>query len=175
MFESKRLIMVKALETDIPLIMEMENHKDNRLFIWQGSYEEHLREIEDPRHLLLIIKLKEVHLPIGYLLIRLDEHSHIFELRRIVIAEKARGYGKETMIAVIHFAFEKLGTNRFWLDVYPDNHIGISLYEKLKLHRDGVLRQNYLAERGYMDQIIYSLLKSEYDAWKKEFVGEESL
>lgn len=40
--------------------------------------------------------------------------------------------------------------------------VGIILYEKLGMHRDGVLRQNYKAERGYLDQIIYSLLRSEY-------------
>lgn len=175
MFESKRLIMEKAGASDIALIMEMENHQDNRLYVWQGSYEDHLSEIHDPKHLLLLIRTKDAQVPIGYLLIRLDEHSHIFELRRIVIAEKAKGYGKETMIAVIRFAFEQLGTNRFWLDVYPDNHVGIRLYEKLGLHRDGVLRQNYLAERGYMDQIIYSLLKQEYEEWKQQFVSEVSV
>ncbi len=36
------------------------------------------------------------------------------------------------------------------------------------MHRDGVLRQNYLSDRGYLDQIIYSMLKSEYEElWER--------
>ena len=53
-------------------------------------------------------------------------------------------------------------SNRLWLDVYPDNAVGINLYESLGMHKDGILRQNYKAERGYLDQIIYSILRSEY-------------
>ena len=56
----------------------------------------------------------------------------------------------------------ELNINRFWLDAYPDNTVGIHLYESLGMHRDGVLRQNYKSERGYLDQIIFSMLKDEY-------------
>lgn len=38
----------------------------------------------------------------------------------------------------------------------------LEIYESLGMHKDGVLRQNYKAERGYLDQIIYSMLRSEY-------------
>ncbi len=102
---------------------------------------------------------------VGYALIRLDFKSFIFELRRIAISEKAVGFGREAMEALLKFAFEETETNRFWLDVYPDNLIGIKLYESLGMHRDGVLRQNYKAERGYLDQIIYSMLRREYEAF----------
>ena len=66
------------------------------------------------------------------------------------------------MNAHLKYAFEDLNINRFWLDVFPDNTAGIGLYESLKMHKDGILRQNYKADRGYLDQIIYSMLKSEY-------------
>ena len=69
---------------------------------------------------------------------------------------------------MIEYAFEETQTNRLWLDVYPDNPAGIHLYESLGMHRDGVLRQNYKAERGYLDQIIYSLLREEYENTKGE-------
>lgn len=95
-------------------------------------------------------------------MIRLNFQSEVFELRRIAIIEKAKGYGKESMEALFKYAFEGLKMNRLWLDVYPDNIIGIKLYESLGMHKDGVLRQNYKAERGYLDQIIYSMLKEEY-------------
>nr|MBK5234863.1 GNAT family N-acetyltransferase [Clostridium sp.] len=95
-------------------------------------------------------------------MIKLDFKSEIFELRRIAISHKGLGYGKESMIALLKYAFEERNVNRFWLDVYPDNVIGIKLYKGLGMHRDGVLRENYKSERGYLDQIIYSMLKREY-------------
>lgn len=148
---------------DIDTIMGIENHVANRDFIWQGSYEEHKSEIEHPDALLLLFKTKSDQQLVGYTLIHLDRLSDKFELRRIAITEKGNGYGFEVMNGIIKYAFEKTNTNRFWLDVYPDNHVGINLYEKLGLHKDGVLRANYKSERGYLDMIVYSLLRSEYE------------
>jgi [ribosomal protein S5]-alanine N-acetyltransferase len=162
MIETKRLYIVDAIEEDIGTIIEMENHKENRDFVWSSTFDEHKAEIEDDSYLLFVFKKKEDDSIIGFALIKLDFKSEIFELRRIVISEKGMGYGKEVMNALLKFAFEEKSINRFWLDVYPDNVIGINLYEKLGMHKDGVLRQNYKAKRGYLDQIIYSMLKSEY-------------
>lgn len=162
MIITSRLNIKEANERDIETIIKIESHEDNRDFLWVGTYEEHKAEIEDPNHFLWVFRLKDSERVIGYALARIDRKSEIFELRRIAITDKGRGYGKEAMKAIIKFAFEDFGANRFWLDVYPDNTIGISLYEGLGMHCDGVLRQNYKSDRGYLDQIIYSLLRCEY-------------
>jgi len=162
--QTHRLNIIEATQDDVDAIIEIESHKDNRDFIWIGTQEQHLAEIEDPNHLLLLFQTKEDGRIIGYALARIDWKSEVFELRRIAITEKGMGFGRETMEAIMKFAFTELGTNRFWLDVYPDNLIGIRLYESLGMHLDGVLRQNYKSSRGYLDQIIYSMLKSEYFA-----------
>lgn len=162
MIETKRMHLLEATENQIEEIIELEAHPENRDYLWVGTYEEHKDEIADPNHLLLIFKEKEEGKTVGYALIRLNPKSEIFELRRIAISDKKRGYGREAMEALFKVAFEELGINRFWLDVYPDNIFGINLYESLGMHKDGVLRQNYKAERGYLDQIIYSMLKTEY-------------
>ena len=158
----KRKNIREAISQDIEEIIEIEKHKENRDFLWIGTKEEHESEIKDPNHLLLIFKEKQDDRTVGYALVRLDKKSEIFELRRIAITEKGKGYGREAMEALLKEAFENMNINRFWLDVYPDNVIGIKLYEGMGMHRDGVLRQNYKAERGYLDQIIYSMLKEEY-------------
>lgn len=162
MIETEQLFIVEAVEDEIDSIIALESHRDNRDFIWIGTYEEHKAEIADRNHLLLVFKRKEDSVIIGFSLIRMDFKSGVFELRRIAVSEKRKGYGKEAMLALLRYAFEEKNMNRFWLDVYPDNLIGIHLYEGLGMHRDGVLRQNYKSERGYLDQIIYSMLKNEY-------------
>lgn len=160
--ETQRLHIVEATEGDVDAIIEIESHKDNRDFIWIGTMEQHLAEIVDPNHLLLLFRTKQDDRIVGYALARIDRKSEVFELRRIAITEKGMGFGREAMEAIMGYAFKELGINRFWLDVYPDNLTGIRLYESLGMHLDGVLRQNYKSERGYLDQIIYSMLKSEY-------------
>ena len=160
--ETERLAIVEAVEADIEWIISQERDEENSRFVWIGTHEEHRAEIADPGHLLLVFRRRGGDEKIGYALVHLDFKSERFELRRIVIALMNRGYGRESLEALMKYAFETLRFNRFWLDVYPDNTVGIKLYERLGFHRDGVLRQNYKSERGYLDQIIYSMLKEEY-------------
>lgn len=166
MIKSKRLYLEKAKTTDIEAIMYMEQAKENRNFVWQGTYKEHEEEIINEDFYFFVIKEKENNETVGFVLSHLDNKSDRFELRRLVITKKGMGYGKEVMHALLEFAFEKLNVNRFWLDVYPDNFVGIKLYENVGMHRDGVLRENFKSERGYLDQIIYSMLKKEYLSMK---------
>lgn len=162
MISTKRLKILAAEIEDIEWIMNIEHNPDNRDFIWQGTYDEHLHEIKDPNYYLLKFLEPDQDRIVGYSLIHLDHHSDIFELRRIAITAKGEGYGREAINALIQYAFESMTINRFWLDVYPDNHVAISLYESLGMVKEGVLRQNYKSERGYLDQIVYSLLREEY-------------
>ncbi len=168
MIKTKRLDLIQATKNDINTIIEIEEHKENRDYIWIGTYEEHLNEISDPNHLLFMFKERSTGEIVGYCLIGLDFKSNKFEIRRIAIIKKGIGYGKESMKALIKHAFEETDTNRLWLDVYPDNTVGIKLYEGLGMHRDGVLRQNYRSERGYLDQVVYSILREEYEVWNKD-------
>ncbi len=161
--ETKKLRLVEAKREDINTVIEIESNPANSDFIWQGTYEEHLQEINDPNHRLLLVVEKSTDLIVGYVLIRLDFYSDILELRRLAIDKKGRGYGRETITCLMDYAFESMGINRFWLDVYPHNTVGIKLYESLGMTREGVLRQNYKDKDGYRDQIIYSILKGEYE------------
>ena len=160
-FSTARLNIFKTIEEEIPSIMEMEEDIQNRDFVWQGSYNQHLSEINSKEELLLSIKTKDNKL-IGFALIGLDFKSDVFELRRIVISPKGKGYGKEFMYGVMKYCFENLNMNRFWLDVYPDNIIGIKLYESIGLVYEGSLRQSYKSDKGYKNQMVYSMLKDEY-------------
>ena len=136
LIRTNRLEIYESADQDVDIIIEIESHPENRDFLWIGTPEEHRDEIRDPNHLLLLFRDNDT--------------------------ETGKGYGRESMEGLIKYAFEETETNRLWLDVYPDNPVGIRLYESLGMHKDGVLRQNYKAERGYLDQIIYSMLRSEY-------------
>ncbi len=161
-FSTARLDMHFATESDIEYIIALEHHPQNRNFIWQGTRKQHLDEISDPDHILMIFREKSSGDAVGYALAHIGRASNIFELRRIAIDKKRCGYGKEILLGLFEYAFTELGTNRFWLDVYPDNTAGIALYEQVGMVKEGILRENYKSERGYLDQIVYSLLRREY-------------
>ncbi len=162
LLSTERLNIFNATEKDIDFILELENHKDNRNYVWQGTYEEHLSEINDKNSMLVVFKRKDNNEIIGYSLSHINFKSDVFELRRIVISDKGKGYGRETLLGIIKYCFEVVKCNRFWLDVYPDNEKGINLYKSVGMHHDGTLRQSYKSERGYLDQMIFSILKEEY-------------
>jgi ribosomal-protein-alanine N-acetyltransferase len=163
---TKRLSILPAQPEDIEAIIALESHPENRNFLWVGTREEHLQEIDDPCHLLLVFRDRQHTELIGYALIRLDFHSRRFEIRRIAIDKKGKGYGKEAMQALLSFAFCDLQMNKVWLDVYPHNTLGIQLYENLGFQREGILRENYFDETlGYLDQMIYSMLKGEFQLY----------
>lgn len=150
-----------AVEEDIEYILDLENKAENRDFVWQGTYEQHMAEIEDSDTYLLIVTNKEDE-EVGYTLLNLDTYSQKLELRRIVMDVKGNGYGRETIIALLKFFFNEDEVNKFWLDVYPDNKVGVRLYESLGFVREGILRENYKTDRGILDQAIYSILRNEY-------------
>lgn len=162
MLATKNLELVKAVESDIEKIMTLEEAPDNKAYIWQGTYDEHLHEINDDDFLLLMVKRKTDQVVVGYVLNHLNKASEIFELRRIAIEEKGKGYGRQVIQALMAYCFEKLKMNRFWLDVYPHNAVGRHLYKSLGLVYEGTLRENYKSEGTYLDQEIYAMLKSEY-------------
>lgn len=157
-----RLIIREAKESDIPWIIEIENKPGYKEYLWQGDFEEHKSEIGSDEFLLLIIEDKEEN-TIGYAMVELNHKALAFLLRRIAIAEQDKGYGEEAMKALMELCFKTMDYNRFWLDVSPDNPRAIHLYESLGLVKEGVLRENDRPERGFMDQIVYGILKREYD------------
>ncbi|NLM05977.1 MAG: GNAT family N-acetyltransferase [Tissierellia bacterium] len=160
--ETERTIIKDALPSDIDFIMEMENDKDNKDFVWQGTYEDHQGEINDPDYMLLVIVEKESLERIGFFLMHYNVKSKSMEIRRIAINKKGLGYARETLRKMIDFSFKEVGANRVWLDCYTDNLRGIPLYESLAFKREGILRESYLSDSGFKDQIIFSILKAEW-------------
>ena len=160
--DTERINICLAEERDIDRIMAFENHEENRRFIWQGSYEEHLDEIGSDNILLMTLREKSDDKMVGFALGEVDRRSNVFELRRIAVSKKGRGYGREAISGIMNYSFNTLKTNRFWLDVYPDHEVGIKLYRSLGMKLEGTLRQSYRSDRGYLDQMIFSILREEY-------------
>ena len=151
-----------ATKDDIPWIIKLEHDPENKCFLWQGSFEEHLNEINDPNH-HLFIHLNEAEEMVGYSLSCFYERTKIFEFRRIAMEVKGKGYGKKAIIDILNFAFTELHAQKLWLDVYPHNTVGIALYQSLGFVQEAHLRRSDYQRGEYFDQLIFSMLKEEYE------------
>ena len=162
LFESEHLIIRTANKEEIPWIMALEQNDENKNYVFHGSYEDHLEEIQETSTYLCIVEEKKEHKKVGYFIGAYDSSNDIFEFRRFVIDSKGKGYGTEVTKALMNYTFSTLKINRFWLDVFTYNTKGIHIYEKLGLQRDGIIREGYKDGDIYKSYYLYSILKDEY-------------
>jgi diamine N-acetyltransferase len=84
----------------------------------------------------------------------------------LFIGEKScwnKGYGTEVMRVLLRHGFETLNLNRIFLRVDADNSGGIRAYEKAGFIHEAHLRQADFREGKYRDELIMSVLRSEWN------------
>lgn len=128
--------------------------------------EEHIVKISnDDSRCDLAICLNDTDQMIGELSIMdIDEmnQSAGFRIAMINIQQTGKGYGTEAIDLVLNFVFEELCLNRLQLEVYSYNLRGIKAYEKAGFVKEGALREALFINGNYSDEIIMSILRSEY-------------
>ena len=76
---------------------------------------------------------------------------------------KGKGISKEIIRQGLNFGFNKLGLNRIDLKVLEGNNTAINLYKKLGFSEEGVLRQSVFKNGAFKDEIIMSILNTEFN------------
>jgi ribosomal-protein-alanine N-acetyltransferase len=82
-----------------------------------------------------------------------------------VIGEKphwGRGYATEAVRAALGHAFGTLGMHRVQAGAYPTNPASIRVLEKNGFRREGVLRSSVARGDGFIDEIVFGLLETEF-------------
>jgi diamine N-acetyltransferase len=83
----------------------------------------------------------------------------------LFIGEKSywnMGYGTEVMRLLLHHGFGTLNLNRIFLRVDAENLGGIRAYEKAGFIHEARLRESDFREGRYCDDLIMSVLRSEW-------------
>jgi RimJ/RimL family protein N-acetyltransferase len=78
-----------------------------------------------------------------------------------VIAEKGKGYGRETLRLIKKFCFDQLGAHRLYLDVVEDNLRAQNLYRSEGFVLEGLLREAHKTDNGYKNLLMLSILEHE--------------
>lgn len=73
----------------------------------------------------------------------------------------------ESARAVIAFAFETIGCNRLEARSCVQNGRGNGALQKLGASREGVLHKSFLREGQYYDQVLWSIVESDWREWMR--------
>ncbi|MGJ3248407.1 MAG: GNAT family N-acetyltransferase [Elainellaceae cyanobacterium] len=148
--------------SDLDFVVSAERADDNRPFITQWTKEQHQRALHDSDHLHLILCTDTAH-RVGYAILQgLTSHNQSAQLRRLVVTEKGRGYGRIALRLLKALAFEDLHLHRFWLDVKDFNHRAFHLYKAEGFTIEGTLRECEKVGDRYESLILLSMLDREY-------------
>jgi diamine N-acetyltransferase len=138
---SSRLKLRRTKPTDLEFVIETEYDPENKPFISQWTYEQHLSAISDRDCLHLVAEERRGQL-MGYAIIFGVENVHSnIELMRIAISDQGKGYGKELLRLIQQYVFMKMQAHRLWLDVKEHNYRAQNLYEQLGFQIEGKLRE----------------------------------
>jgi RimJ/RimL family protein N-acetyltransferase len=74
------------------------------------------------------------------------------------------GYGTEATRLIVKHGFGTLNLNRISLTVYETNPRAIRAYEKVGFVREGVQRQAIYRDGRYLDLILMSILRAEWES-----------
>lgn len=70
-------------------------------------------------------------------------------------------WAPDAAITLIRYAFEELGLNRLWSEIYAFDAPKAALFKSLGFQLDGRHRQTHWAEGGWHDSLYFSLLASD--------------
>lgn len=158
-----RINLRKTRENDLDFVLRVENDRENRPYILQWSREQHQETLTDPDIFHGIIEAIADGRLLGYFILEgLQSPHRCLLLRRLAIAEKGKGYGRETLKSVKKLAFEEYKAHRLWLDVKEFNQRAKYLYETEGFIVEGKLRENFQGENGFESFYLLSILEYEY-------------
>ena len=153
----------RTLLEDLEYVMGAERDPENSPFVGQWTFEEHQIALDDFDLLHLLVQTKQDNRRIGFaILTGLQNQNHRIELKRLVITEKGKGYGKEILRLIKSIAFKQLGAHRLWLDVRSNNPRAKHVYESEGFIEEGILRESVFLDGKYLSLSIMSVLENKF-------------
>ena len=161
--QSDSILLRRTEVRDLDFVFTSEHSEENKMFVSQQTINEHQKMLLDGDILHLIVEEKSSRKSVGYVILAgFKNKNKSIELRRIVITEKGKGFGREAIKLCKVIAFEIEKAHRLWLDVRQHNKRAYNLYTSEGFVEEGTLRECVLNEGNFESLIVLSVLESEY-------------
>ncbi|MAS35043.1 MAG: RimJ/RimL family protein N-acetyltransferase [Anaerolineaceae bacterium] len=101
----------------------------------------------------------------GCALFDMDHTAHTAQLG-IIIGDKeywGRGYGRDAVRTLVHYAFRYRNFRRVWLRVHANNERGMRAYRAAGFVEEGRLRQHVYSDGSYDDMVYMGVLREEWE------------
>lgn len=162
--EQSSIVLRNTQENDLDFVINAEQEPSNAQYVGQWTKEQHKKALFNEDILHLIVEDKTTDKPIAYVIIAgLTNPNRNIEFRRIVISDKGKGFGRETIKLVRKLSFKQLNAHRLWLDVRYKNHRAQKLYKSEGFVEEGILRECILYNGNYESLIVMSILEDEFN------------
>jgi len=76
------------------------------------------------------------------------------------------GYGSDALSTLLDFCFSEMNLHRTYIYVFKFNERAIHTYEKIGFKVDATLRDNIFKDGKYQDELVMSILRSEWEEKK---------
>jgi RimJ/RimL family protein N-acetyltransferase len=158
-----RIRLRPTQETDLNFVRLTESAEDNRPFIGQWTRDQHAAALTDPDHRHFILTQTDPPRAVGYLILQgLTDPNRGVQIRRLVVTEKGKGYGRQALKATKKFAFDTCDAHRLWLDVKTYNTRALHLYTSEGFVVEGTLRECVNVGDRFVSLTVMSILRQEY-------------
>jgi RimJ/RimL family protein N-acetyltransferase len=150
-------------EDDLDFVLAVERSEENARFVGQWAREDHRGALSNDDVAHLIIEAVADGRPVGYLILTgLADPDRSVRLRRMTIAEKGEGFGREALRLIKGLTFGRFGAHRLWLDVRDGNEWARHLYESEGFVFEGTLREASRVGGQFVALHVLSILEHEY-------------
>lgn len=174
MIETDHIILRKASFADCDLFAEWESRETViEHFCTTGKRnldtitDEFHNVIHDTSREWMTIVEKSSKNPLGKIdITNIDPINDSLNIAIIYLADEAargKGYGTESMEALLRHAFEELGTHRVTVSHFPDDKVASNLYTKLGFRTEGILKLAGKRSNEYFDMELRAILVEEWD------------
>ena len=84
--------------------------------------------------------------------------------------KRGKGYGREVAYLLFEYGFRELGLHRIWAEVYSNATEILEIDKKLGFKTEGIMRESYWNDGRWWDSHIISILDSEWDKMRIDYL-----
>jgi len=80
---------------------------------------------------------------------------------------RGKGYGEEAKKLLLDYAFNRLGLNRITAEALENNKVSIKCLEKCGYKKEGTMRESSFRNGKFINNVLMSILKKDWDKLNK--------